>query len=285
MTIKPNETNAEYHADLTHVGNSMLKLYAKSPVLYHRQYIAQSIERPPPTPAMVLGSAVHTLWLEPELFEDEFIVAPAVDRRTKVGKVEWARFSNSLHAETVIDDATHCKALNMAEAMDRSPIAKPLLDAANASIETPIRWQCKTTGLKLKAKPDIYLPAGMTDWNFCIDVKTTIDPSVQGFGRQCANFGYHRQGSFYLSGCEYVYSSDAPTRFIIIAVGSEQPHDVVVHYLNSEWIDLGTDTNLFYKKRLAASMKSGEWFAPETRTINEPKMPYWLKSERYEDDV
>ena len=38
-----------------------------------------------PTPSMMLGTAVHSLVLEPEKFDTDVVVAPVVDKRTKIG--------------------------------------------------------------------------------------------------------------------------------------------------------------------------------------------------------
>ena len=45
-----------------------------------------------PTPALLFGQMVHKLVLEPDTFDEEFIVAPEVDKRTKEGKAAWAQF-------------------------------------------------------------------------------------------------------------------------------------------------------------------------------------------------
>lgn len=47
------------------------------------------------TDAMRLGTALHTLLLEPESYRARHPVAPKVDRRTNVGKAEWAAFLES----------------------------------------------------------------------------------------------------------------------------------------------------------------------------------------------
>jgi hypothetical protein len=75
-TIDHKETNAEYHADLTHVSNSMLKVFAESPQKYYRMFVVQTMPKPEQTPSLLLGSVVHCLFLEPEKFGVEYAVAP-----------------------------------------------------------------------------------------------------------------------------------------------------------------------------------------------------------------
>jgi hypothetical protein len=278
-TIEKIESNTAYHSDLTHVGSSMLKTFAKSPALYSQLFVEKSVERPAPTPDMVVGSATHTLWLQPELFGAEFAVAPKVDRRTTPGKAAWADFVDESDGKTVIDADAFELAHNMVAALDANPIAKALRYVADPIIEMPIRWKDEASGLLLKAKPDLYIRAGMTEWNLCVDLKTTASPG-DGFARQCASLGYHKQAAFYLGGCEATYGGGAPTKFLILAVGKESPHDVYPYYLGREWIVAGTDYNAMQLKRLLECVISGDWFAPETRTVNELDMPQWLKYER-----
>lgn len=71
-------TNKEYHAR-PEISKSDLDLLAKSP--YHYKY-KDEFERKD-SAALVLGSAVHKLILEPKDFFNEFSVEPDVDKRTK----------------------------------------------------------------------------------------------------------------------------------------------------------------------------------------------------------
>ena len=57
---------------------------------------------PEPTPALLFGQVFHKLVLEPNLFEQEFVVAPECDRRTKAGKMAWADF------QMEAQNKTHC---------------------------------------------------------------------------------------------------------------------------------------------------------------------------------
>jgi len=61
---------------------SALKAYAKSPNHYLMYVGREFVE----TPAMVLGSALHCLVLEPQEWSKRYITAPKFDRRTKAGK-------------------------------------------------------------------------------------------------------------------------------------------------------------------------------------------------------
>lgn len=277
------ETNAEYHADTEYINFSMLKVFAKSPKLYYLTFVEKSVSRPPIKPAMILGSVVHSLFLEPEKFGVDYAVAPKCDRRTKAGKTAWSEFADEADGKTVITADVFATAtaivasLNDANIPDN--IALDLCNSADKIIESPIRWIDEATGLKLKAKPDIYIPGGSAYMNLCVDLKTTAVPG-DGFAKQCAEMGYHRQAAFYLNGCDRVYAHDGETDFLVLAVGNEMPHDFRAYHLGPEWIAAGTFWNEFYLNRLKICYETNEWFSPESRTIGDLKMPKWLKYER-----
>ena len=60
-----------------------------------------------PTPAMVFGTVVHKMLLEPHTFDNEFAVAPLVDRRTKDGKAAYQDFLDHLDGRLYIDVADY----------------------------------------------------------------------------------------------------------------------------------------------------------------------------------
>jgi len=71
----------QYHADQS-IGHSGILKMLKSPA-----HLRETLDHPPPpTPAMALGSAVHTYVLEPDRFSEEFVVAEKFDRRTIDGR-------------------------------------------------------------------------------------------------------------------------------------------------------------------------------------------------------
>ena len=90
-------TNREYHADPA-ISKSDLDQIHRSPM--HWQY--RKTHPPEQTPALLVGSAVHKMILEPSGFADEFAVAPETDRRTKAGREAYQAFQESATGKTVI---------------------------------------------------------------------------------------------------------------------------------------------------------------------------------------
>ena len=82
-------TQDNYYDDTIYITNSMLsKLSEKSPA--HFKYWLDN--KPEPTAAMQLGSAIHSAILTPLEFTKNYVVAPDIDKRTKAGKEAWAKF-------------------------------------------------------------------------------------------------------------------------------------------------------------------------------------------------
>ena len=69
-------------------------------------HVAGTMKPPEPSASMVLGTAVHSMLLEPD--KDSIAVAPAINRRTNAGKEKWEEFS--IDAET--KGKTVCLPLN-----------------------------------------------------------------------------------------------------------------------------------------------------------------------------
>lgn len=276
--IAPPMTDAEYYADYSAVSNSMLKVFRQSPSLYHEIYVAKTREPKPPTSDMIFGNLVHTLWLQPELFDSRYAVVPECDRRTTEGKERWSDFIGAADGKTLIESNDYDLANDMVKSLRGNPIARALREVAEPIVEQPIYWE-ERVGDKIisaKAKPDIVVRKGITEWNLCVDYKTSKSAGL-GFSRQAANLGYHRQGEWYLKGCRAIYGTDAPWKFISLAQSKEPPHDIYPYHLGREWMSAGFDENAELLIRLAYCMESGEWTTPEQKTITELPMPNWLK--------
>lgn len=65
---------------------SSLAAFSVSP----RAFIAYKLKERKTTPAMILGEAVHCKVLEPDMFNERYVIAPDVDGSTSSGKNAWA---------------------------------------------------------------------------------------------------------------------------------------------------------------------------------------------------
>lgn len=189
-----------------------------------------------PTSAMVFGTVVHKLLLEPQSFCDEFAVAPQIDRRTKDGKAAYADFLARVGDKTVVSSDDCATALMMVDALNGTPFVKALLD--DAIHEHCIRWTDEMTGETCKIRCDsVKLMSDGTP--IIVDYKTTTDASADGFVRKALSLGYDFQSGMYCEGAEHEFGK-AP-RFVFIAQEKTEPYAVNIFEADDAFIQRGKD--------------------------------------------
>ncbi len=271
-TTERKETNAEYHADTVYYSHSMLEVYHKSPARFEAIYISQTLPRPPSTPAMVLGSLLHCLVLEPHQLWTHFYCA--VDCESRRGK-KW-----ELAVDTAKGAGLECvlpsqavEAERMAEAITNHPLAAKLLGMEGIT-EEPIRWEDEN-GHLLKCKPDRLIPDGSLNCMLYPELKSSITPTPEEFAKQAYNFGYHRQMAHYGDGITAKY--DRLCHSIFIVVGKEEPHDVFVYQPDDEFINLGHYENTVTRTALENSLQRNEWHAKDQNELQTLSLPAWAR--------
>lgn len=273
-SVSPDEPepmeNAEYHALTSVVSKSHLDLIARSPLHYWARYLDPNRVEPEPTPAMRLGTAVHTLTLEPDTWESRYIVAPQVDRRTKEGKALWAEFEAEAQGRELISADDRAIVSRMAEAVWRHPAAGMLLKLPGQA-ETTHMWKDAATGLDCKCRPDWLIDDG----SLIVDLKTTEDASPAGFRKSIAAWRYHLQASWYLDGIESA-TSRRPDQFIFICVEKKPPHAVAVYAADDEMVAAGAAAAVRDLALLAECKATGRWpsYSEQIEVIS---LPGWMR--------
>lgn len=217
----------QYHA-IEAMSASGAKEMRRSPM--HYRYWRQNPAEP--TPALVLGTAIHAAILEPHKFESEIAVAPTVDKRTNAGKAAWAAFLAESAGKLVLAAEQHATALRCRDAVHRHPGARRLLEGARP--EVSMFWRLRVqlgadeyAEIPCKARVDaLRVDGGM------VDVKSTADASAEEFGRAIATYEYHAQGRHYSIGAEHLFDRTPPF-FAFIAVEKEPPHGVACYVLQA----------------------------------------------------
>ena len=269
-TTKRKETNAEYHADLTHYSHSMFKVFRQSPALFEAYYVTRTLTRPSPTPAMQLGSLVHTLALEPEEFDDLYMVAEGCkDRRSNKWK-SAVDAASGMGMEAVLTSQV-ADARNMAQAVLNHPLAAKLLSLDGVG-EQSIRWTGEND-LPLKCKPDWLAENG--DFLLDINFKTSCDPTPDAFAKQMCNLGYHRGIAHYNEGC--VHEHGRPVKSVLIVVGNTQPHDVYVYQPDNDFLRLGEFENTETLAALDNCLRSGVFRATDQNELQTLYPPKWAR--------
>lgn len=261
-TGKPAQiTNAEYHSDPS-VSKSHLDMVAKSPRHYWHRYLDPNRVIPESTPAMIVGSAVHTRVLEPHRYDLEYVVAPTFDRRTKAGKEAWEEFQAEAGRKTVLTAEQDQLAAAVAKAVQEHPAAALLLSKPGL-VEQTYRWVDDTTGERCKCRPDWHSECR----RLLVDLKTTEDASPAGFARSIHKYRYHVQANWYQR------PFPEAEQFVFIAVEKSPPFLVGVYVATPEMVAAGgrvADRDLL---TLAECRQNGEWpgYGDEIQPIDLPR--------------
>ena len=228
----------------------------------------------PATPALLFGAAVHKLLLEPETFDEEFAIAPEVDRRTKDGKEAYNAFLAASDGKSVITLADYEKAAEMAQKALEAPFVKKLL---NGEHEKPFFWVDDLTGEGCKIRVDCITT--IVGKPVIVDYKTTADASTDGFMRSAVNYGYDLQAGMYCEGVEKV-TGQKPL-FVFIAQEKTPPYAVNILQADDLMVKRGYDIFRELIGTYHACKESGNWFGylGAYNVINNLSLPAWLAKE------
>lgn len=264
-------SNADYHA-LPSVSSSKLKAILRSPAHYHAAYLAGA-PRKEPTASMVLGSLTHTLFLEPEQYGSEYIIAPKWDARTNEGKAIRAAFVDAAEGKTVIDNDQLTTAQAMANALCSHQIHEAM---TGGHAEASIFWTDDQTGLACRIRPDYHIaPSDVWPTGLIIDVKSTDDARAEAFSRTCVNFGYDLSAAMYCDGFQQHYGTTElePPLLLLLVVERDAPHAVACYECSPEMLDKGIEKYRRAMQLLADSTASGNWpgYDDGIQLLNLPK--------------
>ena len=177
-------SNDDYHSS-SGISRSALWKFKRSPLHYWDSYLNPDRLPSEDTPALIMGNLIHTVVLEPDLFEKRYIVAPEINRRTKLGKQEWDDFLNAAGDRTVITQEQNDKAFEIAARCVSNAYFRSLIQGTE--IERSIYFTHPATGIQCKVRPDSWINAVVTD------LKTTADASYKGFQSSAVKYGYFLQ--------------------------------------------------------------------------------------------
>lgn len=219
----------EYHSS-GGLSNSGLKLFKDCPYKYYWQYLSGIATIKEDTPSLIIGKVVHTLTLEPHLFDVEYALEPTeINKRTKAGKLEYEAFVAENQNKAIISQDIFETANAMAESIKSCELAESLIH--DAKFEQSIYFKDEQTGVNLKARPDIWHD------HLIVDLKTTADAKYSSFQRSLINFGYCTQAALIQRAIQSIGGDFE--KYAFIAVENKEPYCVAVYTLDDEAIDFG----------------------------------------------
>jgi exodeoxyribonuclease VIII len=251
----------EYFA-LEAVNWTSLKVIADSPK--HYKY---ALDHPrEDTAALAIGRYVHAAVLQPETIADDFAIWTEGDRRGN----KWKDFAEQNAGRTIFKQSEIDEMIPLIEAM-RAVVA-PFL-TPTAQVEQVIEWTDPKTGIRCKARPDIYDPASRA----LVDLKTTRSIDIRRFGHDVCRFGYHGQFAHYNAGITHALGWE-PVQHLLIGIEKEPPHDVGVFPLDADTRRVGVELVESLLDRLAECRASNAWPGrhPDPVTLGPANLPPWL---------
>ena len=266
---------SDYHSDHMRISNSMLSVLKQSPKLFMRQFIAgQNIGYE--SRSMQIGTLLHAIVLEPDSFDEKFIGAPKIDRRTKDGKSAWEAFIAEANGKQIVDIEDVATARTMADSIKDHAGIKRWLDGKSSKAMIEKRIDFDWLGVPCKSKPDYFNPLT------CIDLKTCVDPSPEGFQRSVFKYGYHRQAAFYSIAINEVYGWKP--KFLFACVGNSEPYDTAVYMLEQDVIEQGQSEIEALLREYKARLASGKWSPEWSEGVCRISKPRWYDANIYETE-
>jgi hypothetical protein len=221
-------TNEEYH-DSEGYSRSALACLRQSPYHFWYKYLSGEYQQEQ-TDAMVFGSALHTWCLEPNLFDEQFLVMPNCDRRTKGGKEIYADCMERKGERDILTiDQFQKLELMGARVRKEGSFSDQII--TDADIEKSIFFTHDETGLKFKVRPDVW------KGSLVADLKSTKDASYRAFQGSAYGMSYYLQAGM-ISEALKTIGIDMTT-FVFIAIEKEPPYSMGVYVLDPEAIEFG----------------------------------------------
>lgn len=256
--------NHAYHGAQGYSRSALLEL-DKSP--YHFWYAHLSGKKLPftETSDMKIGSVVHTLLLEPNKFEEEFAVAPNINKRTNKGKEEWAEFEMAASGKIVMSNQEYERAMAIVNGLKVHGIVNDIV--LDAKIEQSIFWTDKETGLQFKCRPDVWHD------NFIVDVKTAKNVEHDLFARSALDSGYYVQAGMMFEALEVI--GKPIEKYLFLCAEKVEPYAPKIFVLDRMAVEFGIQHFQVYKKKLAYHLNLGEWPGYEIENL---RLPHYARN-------
>lgn len=233
--VETELTNEEYHENKFYISRSAIMDFNKSPYTYWAKHLNPFRPKKDSTAAMQMGSAFHTMILEPDLFWDNYDICPPKVLLKDVGRDVYEAYKAKLtELETtkkVIltyeEDKILCE---MQQKFFSNEQAMQLVK--DARIENSFFWQDEHSTLLLKSRPDILHE------NIIVDLKTTSDASPRAFQNEMVKYGYHIQFAMIRDAVEKIEGRRI-TNFINLVIETKYPYNMAIYIIDEFAVDEG----------------------------------------------
>jgi hypothetical protein len=241
----------------------------------HYLYNVQNFKEMKPTSSMILGSAIHKILLERDLFEKEYKVMSEADVELLVSIKDLLNATDlkniAKNGEKFIYNKRGGLYQKGKEYFERrgysviTPIELGVLKSIqhnfnshkflrklvnNCETELTIVWRDPTFGVMMKGRIDMY---GL---NIIADPKSTDSAGKYNFFRKIRNFRYDAQMAMYYDGMEIV-TDKSPRAAMLIAIETKEPNIVQPFLFNPNSVQFSS-ARKFYKEALQMAIEADE---------------------------
>lgn len=294
----PDLSNEDYHGSFGFSSSSLKVLTEKT--MSHLLY--QQSQPNEQTTAMLKGNVLHTLVLEPEMFDKEYAIRPPELKRPTMAQLNakkpsdkslvqiesWNAWQKELGDRTEITQEIYDHGSAMAKKVREHPNLETLLDSKIISEESVFYWYNpedwdneKDYRIMCKIRPDLIFPGN----DIIFDLKSSVSAAETDFARQCKKLGYHISAGMYLDGANRDIGFlrhcgvMAFMKFAWIVVENEPPYEVAIYECDKESLQEGME--IYHRTvRLVHQYKMSKWkgygvfdgevFQPEIRVLKLP---------------
>ncbi len=282
----------DYLNHTNYLGGSMLNLLLNRPDKYKYRYIDGHSEQD--TRATKVGRITHTLFMEPDLFYQEYHVIPSY-YTNKDGKIcDWRDNKNYSHVKEDIEKAGNRTRLTTSEIDEAHNYAMALkqndfaADALEESVIEPTMFCTLSSKVQVKSRPDML----DTKKDIAYNVKTTKSLKPDDFFKTAISLGYDISAAL----TAYCYEKTHERKledYVFIVVEKSDTTPVEIFSSKEPMYGEGSMTFLqFGAKRLAKALKkyeqcttSNTWPAfDDSGSTHTMKVPYYALKEFVEDE-
>ena len=183
-----------------------------------------------------VGTAFHSIMLEPHKVKAQYVTGPDVDRRTKEGReaFAWAEEQADADDKTLIPHREFGLLKEMAATVANHPKIGPLrrsIREGKSRAELTVVWESQ--GVLLKARLDQVTDKAIIDW------KSTGCTEPEQFAESCIRYRYHVQAAMYQDAWHAATGEMLP--FAFVAVAKRPPITCWAHRIDQRDIDHGRE--------------------------------------------